>query len=649
MSDINFDGQKIQSTNINKSEFISELRENGIEEEKANSIFNKFNTNNNNASKDVLDKDEQLKFMQFMKTIANGDTTITDEEFAAQSKIANDRGIENQDVLSKVFNSFKSIIAKDESDDIEVEYSGNIANAKGSSSRKRVKYDLVTLTSEWKNSREIANDIDSDKYKGVKTKQTASEVLDAILTAQEITDVSDENKIELLKRLIKFNPSIFNRETGEVWEDADWSKLDFPKGKNVGKMINDNADLSNVGERSIRTVAVSKAGTLENPLMVNSSVRESVVANYNEGKSNDEQLRRTDATDSFGIYATKGKLTDKKYQQHYIYVDGKLEKLEKFIPDIKSNEYISSVTSEGKVYLNGGEDGPRQISIKYDESKKQFVDADKASTPITKATSSAEVKRTDDKISFVDGDETMATVTESSGWFSGDANLKISNGKYAGKYKFVDNDGDNLNFSNFKVKKDVNTEERYLSVGNNEITKLKGTDASGAEVEYPAKTNENGSIQVQVEGKWIPFEQFVNIKDREVSQSNADSAPVTDVEKSTNNISFTHGVTTYATVSESSGWFSGDSYLKISAGKYAGSYKFISDGDNLNYSKFEVVKDSNNNQHYLSVGNNTVSKLKGKDANGAEVEYDVKTNSNGSLLIKVKDGWIPLEQFVATS
>ena len=47
---------------------------------------------------------------------------------------------------------------------------------------------------------------------------------------------------------MKFNPSIFDRETANVWIDADWTKLDFPKTTEIDKMISDSADLSGVSD-----------------------------------------------------------------------------------------------------------------------------------------------------------------------------------------------------------------------------------------------------------------------------------------------------------------------------------------------------------------------------------------------------------------
>jgi len=57
---------------------------------------------------------------------------------------------------------------------------------------------------------------------------TADEVLDKILEEKGISDLSDGDKAKLKEDLIKYNPSMFNSPNGEVHNEADFSKLDFP-------------------------------------------------------------------------------------------------------------------------------------------------------------------------------------------------------------------------------------------------------------------------------------------------------------------------------------------------------------------------------------------------------------------------------------
>ena len=170
---------------------------------------------------------------------------------------------------------------------------------------------------------------------------------------------------------MKFNPSIFDRETGNVWIDADWTKLDFPKTTEIKEMISDSADLSGVSD-----------------------------------------------------------------------------------------------------------------NIKYEKASTDKADkADKEEVDKSEEDKAPEVKANGDNITVSSGETEYASITYSSGWFSGDSVLSIKQGKNKGKYKFVAADDDNLNFGKFKVKRPNGGDPR-ISVEGYNIKKIVGTDDNGAVVEY---------------------------------------------------------------------------------------------------------------------------------------------------------------------
>lgn len=285
MSDgINF-GTKVQTTGIKKEEFIKSLTDKKIDEAVAQSIFDKFNTNTVGDSANVLDKNEQVGIFAFLKKLAGSDTNITKEEYTAGSATAKSFGIDSQELLSNVVDAYNDVINADSKDDVEAKYNsdGSVTvgeetytyNSDGSfkqvtskvgekevTQTMKQKYAPVSLSANWKNQRDIASQIISgaDGFKEIKSAKTADQVLDIIINKQGL-EVTNEQKPKLRELLIKFNPSIFDRETGAVWVNADWSKLDFPSGKDVQSMISGVSTVKNSGSGSVET----KVNSTETP------------------------------------------------------------------------------------------------------------------------------------------------------------------------------------------------------------------------------------------------------------------------------------------------------------------------------------------------------------------------------------------------
>lgn len=263
--------KKVQTTGIKKEDLLKELKAQGIQDDVASTIFDKFNTNTVGDSANILDMDEQVGLLAFLKNIAGDDEKITKEEFDAKSSMTDGIGL---DTFKKTVTAFQKLVDADTNDDKEVTfdkgkvkvdgktyaYSDNAKfetrtmkkNDKDVAQKLRQKYDLVSLNDTWKNSRDDGNKIASgdEKYKAIKSATSAKEVLDGILAAKGIKtdDIKAEDMNKLLQTMVKYNPSIFDRETGNVWIDADWTKLDFPATTDISKMISDSADLSGVSD-----------------------------------------------------------------------------------------------------------------------------------------------------------------------------------------------------------------------------------------------------------------------------------------------------------------------------------------------------------------------------------------------------------------
>ncbi len=271
MADISFNG-KVKTEGITKEEFLAKFNDAAVKE-KAGSIFDKFNTNNTGDSENKLDVKEQAGLLAFLKNLAGADKTISDSEFAAKSEFAKTLGFENAETLSSVVGAYNELATGDEvtfgSDGKTVTvgkntytYDDNAAfqsettgsGASAATRRNKQKYDPVHLSSNWHMQRDVGKAIANgdEGYADIKTKTTAAEVLDAILAKKGLT-AEGETKEKLLQTFIKFNPSVFDRETGAVWLDADWTKLDFPavsEGVTTANMVSDDVDLSDVGKPS---------------------------------------------------------------------------------------------------------------------------------------------------------------------------------------------------------------------------------------------------------------------------------------------------------------------------------------------------------------------------------------------------------------
>lgn len=409
MADVNFNS-KVKTDGITREEFLAKFNDTAMKE-KAGSIFDKFNKDNTGESADKLDVQEQTGLLAFMKNLAGADTKIEDAEFTAKAEFAKTFGFENKETLSSVATAFNALATGDDvtfgSDGKTVTVGGktytyddnaalqSVTTANGdtaSTRRNKQKYDPVHLSSNWRMQRDIGNKIASGDgdYAGVKNMTSAEEVLNKILEKKGITIDDSNKKTTLLKTFIKFNPSVFDRETGAVWLDADWTKLDFPVETSVDSMISTDDDLSGVGE------------------------------NIKASSSADATSKDTKAATAANVSLQKG----------------------------------------------------------------------------------------DDSITLSSGDTTYASIYESSGWFSGDAYLSISSGKYKGKYKFVDKSDDNLNYGKFSITS-VNGGSPRISVGSNKIKYLKGTDENGIERKFEVETDSNGYMTVKVDGTKIPLEDFM--------------------------------------------------------------------------------------------------------------------------------------------
>lgn len=290
MTEINFNN-KINNGGITREDFLAKFNDAEMKE-KAGSIFDKFNTNNTGESANKLDTDEQVGLLAFLNKLAGNDTTITESEFT-QSSLKQTYGFSNMDELSAFSSAYGSLTengydvtfqkdnksARIESlgnrkytfdDDAattsvsRTEENGTVVteNSDGTvkeetadtseTRRKKQKYDPVHLNDNWRNQRDVANKIVSGEgnYGAMKNMRTAAEVFNAILAEKGITISDATEKDTLLKTFIKFNPSIFDKETGKVWYDADWSKLDFPNDvqSDGAGMKAEGADISDVGE-----------------------------------------------------------------------------------------------------------------------------------------------------------------------------------------------------------------------------------------------------------------------------------------------------------------------------------------------------------------------------------------------------------------
>ncbi|MCM1265281.1 MAG: hypothetical protein NC200_03695 [Candidatus Gastranaerophilales bacterium] len=256
--------KKVQTTGISQQEFVDKMKEKGIEENAAKSIFGRFNTNTTGDSAEVLDQNEQIGFMAFLKKLANGDEQISEAAYNANT-LGDDIGF---DTFSKSVTAYNELIDADTSDNKEVEFSafegGTIIYTKDASSVKhkfddsanfqeiettdgdtsisqkmRTKRSPVRLSSAWRMQRGVAESIASNAegYQDIKSQKTAEQVLDKILQAKNITVEDATKKQQLLQTFINFNPSIFDKESGAVWVDADWSKLDFPAVTDIDAML----------------------------------------------------------------------------------------------------------------------------------------------------------------------------------------------------------------------------------------------------------------------------------------------------------------------------------------------------------------------------------------------------------------------------
>lgn len=86
----------------------------------------------------------------------------------------------------------------------------------------------IRMYDSWRNQRQKLDDATKEKFNSM---STASEVLGDLINKPEYMSGGKPipfDKENLLKGLIYNNPSMFDKE-GNIYSNADWSKLDFPK------------------------------------------------------------------------------------------------------------------------------------------------------------------------------------------------------------------------------------------------------------------------------------------------------------------------------------------------------------------------------------------------------------------------------------
>ena len=114
--------KNVQTTGIKKADLLNELKNQGIQDNVASTIFEKFNTNTVGDSADVLDMDEQVGLLAFLKNIAGNDETITKEEFDAKSSMTDGIGL---DTFNKTVTAFQNLVDKDTKDNKDVTFDKN--------------------------------------------------------------------------------------------------------------------------------------------------------------------------------------------------------------------------------------------------------------------------------------------------------------------------------------------------------------------------------------------------------------------------------------------------------------------------------------------------------------------------------------------
>lgn len=290
MSDAINISNKINNAGITREEFCDKFKETALKD-KAGSIFDKFNTNNQGESANKLDTDEQVGLLAFLNKLAGTDNKITEDEFKSNREFSKTFGFENMEDLRTMSDAYSSLVKNgynvtfyqpNTSADIEdlgksyefdenakttsvtrTEENGTVVTESdeavttetadtSETRKKKQKHDPVHLNDNWRNQRDVADKIvkGEGNYAAMKNMSSASEVFNAILAEKGIKIADATEKDTLLKTFIKFNPSVFDKSTGKVWADADWSKLDFPNDvKSDGEgMKADGADISDVGK-----------------------------------------------------------------------------------------------------------------------------------------------------------------------------------------------------------------------------------------------------------------------------------------------------------------------------------------------------------------------------------------------------------------
>ncbi|MCM1265485.1 MAG: hypothetical protein NC200_04725 [Candidatus Gastranaerophilales bacterium] len=261
------------------------------------------------------------------------------------------------------------------------------------------------------------------------------------------------------------------------------------------------------------------------------------------------------------------------WQQHYVYnpITDKMDKLEDVMDNCPSGAHVKYITDGGYATLTNGQTVKisfsnfdnkmtrkvSSLSTQYEKTKGEFsaamaadVAASVQAMPEMKDIDGNVIARTASKKSgdpnqitnatlsqvaadhldlysidfWGDGhNNNVASIEQSHGVFSGDAHLKIRNGFYAGDWKFIEADGDNLNYDRFSIRTNMDGSNEHVSVGDYNVTKLRASDGR----ELTVRMTEGGAMQVNANGTWYNLEKFVKLQSQPAAPASTPATPVT--------------------------------------------------------------------------------------------------------------------------
>jgi len=241
---------KVKLTGMTKEEFVAQFGDDL--KEKAGTIFDQFNTNDQGVSKGKLDLLEQADFLAYYQSLdKNNDGKIQDGETVDGGKIEK----------AHFQKSMEAYGAKADKDATVTQSGGKAVTLKIGNVTMTRKPSGITahLSNDWNNQRSIGESIANgtatdENLKKIQSSITAQEVLTNILASDAYKDanLSDDEKNNLLTLLIKANPSIFNPNNGSVYLGADWSKMDFPSAEYVKGKNFDTSSVTTTGAAGIK-------------------------------------------------------------------------------------------------------------------------------------------------------------------------------------------------------------------------------------------------------------------------------------------------------------------------------------------------------------------------------------------------------------